>query len=209
MTRLYKGLWSEVEPYVVNDVVLNDYKFYLALQNNTNSEPANGNWEALTAISNLCYIIQEKMGIANDRIFIYNQDFKVPQVKGLFIVIQYNSSEVMSNTARIVGEEDSMKEELTLLTKENLTINLMSKDDSARLRKEEVFFALSSTFAEQQQEIYNIKIAELSSSFTNVSELEGEGMLNRFAIDISLFSWFKKENPIEFYDTFTNNTIAE
>jgi hypothetical protein len=209
MTRSYKGTWTTLNSYVIDDVVLHEYKYYLALSDNSNSEPPNSNWEIITAIDSVCYILQEQMNLANGRLFIYNQDFKIPPISDLFVVVQYNSSDVMTNINKFVGEDLTMKEELTLLTTEKYTINLMSKNNDARLRKEEVLLALSSTFCEQQQEIYNIKIARNSNSFTNVSELEGAGMLNRFAIDIAIISWFKKEQEIEFYDNFTNSITTE
>jgi hypothetical protein len=142
------------------------------------------------------------MALTNDQIYIYNQDFKIPETSGLFILMQYNTSDNYSSTNEFL--EATEQESISMLTKEDYTVNVVSKNDDARLRKEEVIMSLNSNYSQDQQGLHQFQIARVSNSFVNVSELEGAGMLNRFAINISLLAHYNKTIDTVFYDDFTN-----
>lgn len=148
------------------------------------------------------------MTLTNDQIFNYNQGFKLPETSGLFIIINYLSSQVYSATNTFIpspeGDETNNKESISALTKEDYMINVISKNNDARQRKEEVILSLNSNFSKEQQGKYQFRIANVSNSFTNVSELEGAAMVNRFAINISLLAHYNKTIDTTIYDTFTN-----
>lgn len=148
-------------------------------------------------------IIQNEMGLTNSQVFIYNQDYKLPETSGLFIVLVNDSSEIYSNSNKYVGTANSSQEVINLLAKEEYSINIMSKNSEARTRKEEVVMALISNYAKQQQDLYQFKIAQIPNSFTNVSELEGAGMLNRFVINLSVLTWKQKTKDIPYFNQFT------
>lgn len=150
-------------------------------------------------------IIKEIMGLTDQQIFIYNQDFKLPETSGLFIVIQENTVLPYSNNNEFVSTEEGANEVLSSQTKEDYTINVMSKDDTARTRKMEVVLSLNSNYSRNQQELYQFKIGRVTGNFTNVSELEGAGFYNRFALPISLLAHYSKTVSTDYYDTFTNS----
>ena len=152
-------------------------------------------------------IIKEFMTLVDGQIFIYNQDFKLPESSGLFVVLQYNSSKNYSSTNEFIPAPEGMlggQEKITTLMKEEYTINVISKNDEARERKEEIIMALNSNLSQDKQGLYQFQIARISNSFTNVSELEGAGMINRFAINISLLAFYDKLLDTTYYDDFTN-----
>lgn len=153
----------------------------------------------------LCDIIKNIMGLTDQQIFIYNQNFKIPETSGLFVVVQYNTSQIYANNNEFL---DATQEELlTTQTREDYTINVMSKDDTARTRKEEVILALNSNYSKNQQELYQFKIGRITGSFTNVSELEGAAVINRFALPVSLLAHYSKTLSTDYYETFTNSII--
>jgi hypothetical protein len=152
-------------------------------------------------------ILKNCMTLADDQIFIYNQDFKLPETSGLFVLMQYNTSANYSSTNEFIPADEGVEggqESISMLTKEDYTINVISKNDEARQRKEEVIMSLNSNFSQDQQGLYQFQIARVSNSFVNVSELEGAGMLNRFAINISLLAHYNKTIDTTYYDDFTN-----
>jgi len=208
MSRSYKGIWTELNNYVANDVVLHEYNYYIALADNLNDAPPSDNWQIITVIDVIAYIIETAMNLSG-RVVLYNQNYDLPKDKNLFCVIQYINSESYSNTSKRTYLENSVKESLRLLTIENIRINFLSRNDEARIRKNEFLSILSSTFTEQQEEIYNIRIAKSALNFVDVSEVEGDGMLNRFAIDIKINSWSAKDYDIDYFDNFSNNTIND
>lgn len=152
-------------------------------------------------------IIKNNMVLTDDQIFIYNQDFKIPPTKGMFILLQYNTSQPYSAVNKFmpaaIGLEGA-EESISITMKEDYTINIISKNDEARQRKEEILMALNSNYSQDQQGLYQFQIAKISNSFVNVSELEGAGMLNRFAINISLLAHYNKTIDTAYYDDFTN-----
>ena len=157
-------------------------------------------------------ILKNCMNLTNEQIYIYNQDFKIPQTKGLFVLIQYNNSSNYSTTNEFIPAPegvDTAQEYISMLTREYYTINVVSKNDEARQRKEEVIMALNSNYSQDQQGLYQFQIAKISNSFVNVSELEGAGMLNRFAINISLLAFYNKVTDTSFYDNFNNQINIE
>lgn len=154
-------------------------------------------------------IIKSLMELTDQQIFIYNQNFKLPETSGLFVVIQYNTSQVYSSTNEFVPTDAGGEEVLTTQTREDYTINVMSKDDTARTRKEEVVLSLNSNYSKNQQELFQFRIGRVTGNFTNVSELEGGAFMNRFAIPISLLAHYSKTVSTDYYDTFTNSTETD
>ena len=157
-------------------------------------------------------ILTEFMSLSAGQVMIYNQDFKLPETSGLFIILQYNSSQNYSSTSEFIPAAEGMEggqENITTLMREDYTINVISKNDEARQRKEEVIMALNSNFSQEKQGLYQFQIARISNSFVNVSELEGAGMLNRFAINISLLAHYNKTINTPYYDDFTNQILIK
>ena len=145
--------------------------------------------------------------LTSDQIFIYNQDFKIPEDDRLYIILQYNNTENYSTTNRFIPADEGVEgaqENIAMLTKEDYTINVISKSDEARQRKEEVILSLNSNFSQDQQGLYQFQIARVSNSFVNLSELEGAGMVNRFAITVSVLAHYDKTMDTTYYDDFTN-----
>ena len=152
------------------------------------------------------------MSLTDDQIFIYNQDFKIPETSGLFVVMNRGLAQTYSVTNEFLPAPegtDTAQQSISSLRKENYIINLMSKNDEARLREFEVDLALRSDFSANQQELYQFKITNINDGNSNVSELEGAGTLTRFAINISLFAHYNKTIDTVFYDDFTNQINIE
>lgn len=150
-------------------------------------------------------IIKEFMALNDNAVYIYNQDFK-RNTGDLQVVIQYNSSTPYSVTNKFKPNAEGVEgatQQLRVQTKEDYTINLLSKNEDARLRKEEVLMALISQRSIDLQNQYQFSIANISSSFIDVSEVEASGALNRFAITISLITSYMKEIDAPYYDDFT------
>ena len=152
-------------------------------------------------------ILKNCMSLTDEQIWIYNQDFKIPETSGLFILLQYGDSQNYSSTNEFVPADEGTEgaqETIAVLNKESYIINVVSKNDEARQRKEEVIMSLNSNYSQDQQGLYQFQIARVTNSFTNVSELEGAGMLNRFALNISLLAHYSKTIDTVYYDDFTN-----
>lgn len=150
-------------------------------------------------------IIKDFLGLAANRVFIYEENINLPKDKDLYIAIQHINSQPYSLTNRQTPTETGFQEEINLLTREEYIINVVSKNNEARTRKEEVILALNSSKSLELQEKYQFNIAKITSSFINISELEGAGILKRYAIKIVIMAHKSKINEIDYYD---NNFIT-
>ena len=157
-------------------------------------------------------ILKNCMTLTDDQIFINNQDFKVPETSGLFVVLNRGLASTYSVTNEFIPAAEGIEggqESISSLRKENYIINALSKNDEARQREYEFDLALKSNFSQNQQELYQFKITDINDGNSNVSELEGAGMLNRFSINISLLAHYNKTIDTPYYDNFTNDIIID
>lgn len=148
-------------------------------------------------------------------IYIYNQDFTIPNTDGLFVVVGFQSSDVISNNSRTVfnstiGKMVNIQESTQL---ETISIDLMSKNSDARKIRSEALMALQSIYAQQKQEEYNFRINRITSAFNNISDAEGSSLVNRYRLTIPVFTWYRKEVELpdgsDFYNQFTGEVNVE
>jgi hypothetical protein len=153
-------------------------------------------------------IIINQMGLAPDKVFLYNQDYKIPPVEGIWIVIDFGFSTNFGTSTKYINTVDGMNESLFTCQREQYTINILSKNQEARLRKEEVLLALQSSFSQEMQEKYQFHIAKISPQITNLSYLEGGSMLNRFGINVTVLASYEiTKNIVDIFENFSNNII--
>jgi hypothetical protein len=132
----------------------------------------------------LANVIQQEMNLRNDQVYIYNQDFKIPNISDIFIVIEYIGDNPICNNNWIKETDTGFDEFQQCTVLEKYMVDIYSRNNEARLRKQEVVMALRSIYSEQIQEGACCKIFPVFQSFRNVSRAEGDAMLTRYAIDV-------------------------
>ena len=161
--------------------------------------------ESLIAIAD---IVQSELELTDDRVLLYNQKWTLPNEDDIFIYIAPTTSKVISSRTTYVNDGLTFKEVQDLNLRENIAINIFSKDSSARTRKEEIIMALISDKAQQDQEKYSFKIAAIPDTFIDLSSVEATARLNRYAITIPVFSWRTKEKDAVYFDKFEHSVIT-
>ena len=154
----------------------------------------------------ICDIVRREMGLEADRVVVYNQRFKLPTKEGIFIVVEFKGSKAFSNRNVYSPEDDS--EVQTLNTLELISVNILSRNDDALQRKEEVLMAINSIYAQSIQEAHNFRIANISA-IDNVSDVEGSSIMYRFEINLSVFAWYEKTKDAENFNTFSGKVRTE
>lgn len=157
------------------------------------------NEEAIVIIRD---IIKTELNLTNQQIWLFNQDFKIPDTSGLFITLESTSKIPFANNSRFVENDTQTgidQRQYTNVT-EQIDIDLFSKNRDAQTRQFEVFMAFDSYYSREQQEKYQFKIAKINQPFINISEVEGTGMLNRFKLSITALTWQRKISAVPFYD---------
>lgn len=150
-------------------------------------------------------IIQHEMELANGQVMSTNQKFFIP-TDGLFINISYvGPARVIASLDEWADNDKSEFTETQSITMLHmLQIDIMSYDDSARTRKEEIIFAVHSLFSEAQQEMFAMQIARQPGPFVDSSFLEATKMITRYTTTIVTTSVNRKIKPVgDYYTDFS------
>lgn len=153
-------------------------------------------------------IISHEMGITQDRIFIYNDGRELPKDKDLYIVLSIRARPpygVKTEYKEINGEYFNIQ---SMNVAENLIVQVVSKDHSARLRCYEVQMAMSSDFAIKQMELHGFHISQISRVF-DASFLESTARLNRYDCHINILTAYEKVTPVEYFEVFDSEATFE
>ncbi len=155
-------------------------------------------------------ILVAQLGLLPGQIMLTNQKWFIPENQGLYVAIGYVSGKVIGNTNYSVPTDAGMTEMQQLLMLYQISIDLMSYDDSARVKKELAYMALMSVASEYIQETYNVQVGRIPSAFQDVSMLEESGRLNRYQALISVTQLIT--NPvvgIPYYSDFSQAVPPE
>lgn len=164
-------------------------------------------------------ILKEEMQIPNDDIWIRDQNKKIPNDDGLYMIVGMVDAVPLSGGSRMTEFEGDVVEETSVQLRENIQIDIVSKSNDAILRRWEIMAGLRSIYSKQKQEEYGFKVMRLPNSFVNSSVAEGGSQLNRYSVVIGCMVLYKKIKILDpdnsdYYDDFDarvddKNTISE
>ena len=157
--------------------------------------------EIITVVAD---VIRTELGLDNNHVYLYNQKWRIPPDEGLYVIVGFLGAKAFG--AKTTYENDPITDELlevqSVNQQEMYTIDLLSRDSSARVRKQEVILALNSTLCQQMMEQYNFKIANLPTTFNDVSALEATAILNRYQLAFNALVAYRKIKSVPFFDSF-------
>lgn len=158
----------------------------------------------------LAQIIQTDMGLANGIVTIYNQKRRLPPAKaGFNIDIAIIGDRPFGVNSRFAdpGEDLDLDEKLTINQQEIVQIDIFSYDDSARLNRIGIVFALASITAQQVSELYGFQIGRIPPSFVDVSEVEASKRLNRYALTFNVLRAYERTKTAATFAEFQTPEI--
>lgn len=156
----------------------------------------------------MAQILWQELGLAEDRVWIYNQKINEPEDQALYIVLQFISLKPFSNVNRF--EEDGgggLNQVQSSNWRGSISIDIKSRGLEALNRKEEVVMALNSQYAKQQQELNNFKIGIVPENMVNLGEIDGAAIPYRFNISVNILYSVTKTKAAEYYDTFSDASV--
>jgi hypothetical protein len=166
----------------------------------------------------LAGVIRAEMLLASDQVVIYNQRWVIPNDERLYVSLNVMGSRPYANNRRMVSSFASnplggagiavLNEEQQVSSADLISLHVQSYGDQARVRRNEVMFALNSTRCEQQMERWGFHVGPLPSSFADCSEGLGTAMLTKYAITFSVLSAQARVNPVDYYDQFPIGQLA-
>lgn len=161
-------------------------------------------------------IINHEIDVNPANVWIQSQNVKIPtDPDKLFVAIGMVDAQVIANNNTVeTPDENTINEVQEIVQRENIQIDIFSRDNKARTMRWEIQTALKSIFSQQQQEKNNFRIFRIPTSFVNSSEVEGTSELNRFSIVIPCHVWYRKVKTLsdtssEYYDDFSTRVDDE
>ena len=141
-------------------------------------------------------------------VIIYGQNIKLFNTDKLQITVRTVSQQIYSNRSE-TKEIDGIFTEVQDINESRLMqIDAYSRNNDARDRFWEIQMALNSTYAQQQMDLYNFKLATISNA-QNISGIDGGSDINRFAITFTAITHQHKETPINYFDNFADEYYNE
>lgn len=160
------------------------------------------------ALSLVCDIIKNQMGLADDQVYLWNQKFDITPDSRLYVVIGIIACKPFGNVNFQDGSGSGLASIQSLNMLATLSIDIFSRSTEALTRKEEVIMALKSNYAESQQEINSFGLGVLPTGFVNVSDEQGSAILYRFNISINLQYTVSKTQAVDYYDNYPGVTVT-
>ncbi len=153
----------------------------------------------------VCDILQTYMGLPNGRVYLWDQKIMQPTDTGIYIAVSVLSCKAFGNDRSYTGTSNSFTGQQSVNMAATLQIDIISRDNSARLQKESVLLALNSDYAEQQMNANNFFIGKLppGAQFNNLSMQDGAAIPYRFTISI-VIQYLYQLFPTPNYMTPTN-----
>ena len=167
-------------------------------------------------ISLLVNLIREQMQLDVNHVVTYNQRIPIPPDDTIFVAVGLLGDKPYGHKisyeqgyipASQVGQPETvvLNEVQTQNVQQIYSIQIMSRNNDARARRQEILFALNSTRAEQLQEKYGFKIGNIPTSFNDASYVEGASRLTRYAITFNVLTAFIRIIPVNYYDDFAGS----
>lgn len=147
-----------------------------------------------------CDIIAKELGICRSRVYVWDQKINQPTDCDLFVAVSVFNVKPFGTSNRFNVDTNEAEQFVAVMA--SLNLDIISRGPVARDRKEEVLLALNSVYAEQQQAANNFKIARLSSSFINLSEIDGAAIPYRFRISVNMQYSYPKQSQAPYFDEF-------
>lgn len=153
-----------------------------------------------------CDILQKEMGLANGRVYEWDQKIMQPTDSGLYIAVSVPICKPFGSNNSVI--DGLQVQSVNMMA--TVDIDIISRGPEARDRKEEIILALNSIYAEQQQEANSFYIAKLppGSQFINLSNIDGAAIPYRYRISINMQYMVKKIQASPYFDDFDEIEIV-
>lgn len=158
-------------------------------------------------------ILKQEMGLENERIWVRDQNRKIGYDTGIYVTagmvdetilsaIKYTEEYEIPPIPPATDPTIGLRQVTQVVSRENVQIDIFSRDNSAILRRWEIVAAMNSYYSSQKQEENTFKIFRTPSNFVNTSGAEGGSNINRYSIVMACHVWYNKTNELPTYDYY-------
>lgn len=153
----------------------------------------------------LCDILQTQMGLADGRVYLWDQKIKAPTDSGLFIAVSELNTKPFGNSNKFDSDGNQVQ---SVNIHSTVSIDIISRDLSALQRREEVTMALNSVYSEQQQEANSFRVFPLPSNIVNLSDIDGAAIPYRFNISVNMQYFISKTSGVPYFNDFQDTEVV-
>lgn len=158
------------------------------------------------ALELFCDIIQTQLGLAQGKVYLYDQKINMPTDSGLFVAVGIINPKPFGNT-RIYDSSSGFNSIQSINMKTMLSVDIISRGPEARDRKEEVIMAFNSFYSQQQQEANSFNIGIIPTSFVNLSQVDGAAIPYRFTISVNVQYFVTKVLAVPYFSNFSTPSV--
>jgi len=154
-------------------------------------------------------ILQSELDLKADQMVLYNQKFDIPPDDRLYLSLAVLGAKTFGASTRYVADPVTLdlNEEQAVNRQEMYSLMIYSRSSEARTRNWEVPAALVSTFSQQMQEKYSLKIAQVPTAMMDISEQEGTARLNKYSLTFNVLAAYTKTKGVQYFDSFSTPEI--
>lgn len=157
-----------------------------------------------------CEIMQHELGLANGRVYLWDQKIIEPTDAGLYIAVAVISCKPFASTNAPNGSGAGLDSIQSVNMYAQMQVDVISRNAEARDRKEEIILAWNSDYARQQMAANSFYIGKLppGSQFVNLSNQDGAAIPYRFNISASLQYAYVKAQAVPYFSQFVRPQIV-
>ena len=142
------------------------------------------------------------LNLSPNQIWAYNNDFKIPNKQGIFIVLELVNVRPFANNLRYkTDENNNFVSEQYVLVESEIIVHFFSKNTEARENHLKFLLAFNSDLCQQIQENNQCHIARTSDLF-DASSVEGASNLTRYDIRVKVITGETATISPNYYDNF-------
>ena len=154
-----------------------------------------------SALILLMDILLHEMGLSQQNIWTWDQKQRIPTDSQLYIAVSAFAPKSFGNSNTYNYTLNTQVQSVNMQT--NVQIDIFSRSTAALDRKEEIVMAFNSLYAQQQMAMNSFSVARLSNSFVNLSEVDGNAILYRYAISVNLQYFVQKIQVAPYFSSFS------
>lgn len=147
-----------------------------------------------------CDIIQTYMDLANGRVYLWDQKIMQPKDAGLYVAVSMPAANPIGSSNRFNPDTNTSDQYVSM--QGVIDVDMISRDGTARDRKEELILAFNSDYSRRQQDANSFSIALISTRFTNLSEGDGAAIPYRYKATVKMLYVYRKNVATSYFDKF-------
>lgn len=156
-------------------------------------------------LKDICKIIQDYMELPNGAVFLRNEKIHQTKMQDFNITVGFmNQKQIGSTTRTIDGVE-----EVALTMSGMVFIEIYGRTFDVVTRKEEILMALCSSLSKETQTAKGFLIAQIPSSFNDISQIDGAAIPYRFQGTFNVQYTQKKQKSVDYYTSIRNEVKYE